>query len=69
MPDAWSLVTNKGVLLARIWLERNPKDPWFNKWVVLAFYNKRGFEQGFSVAYATGSEARVAAERWTGQRG
>ncbi len=66
VPDAWTLIGSDGKVFARIWLERNPKDPWVNKWVVLAFYNRRGFEQGYSAAYPSGAEAREAAERWTG---
>ncbi len=54
VPDAWSLVGPDGALFAQIWLERNPKDPWFEKWVVLAFFNRRGYEQGFNGAYPTG---------------
>lgn len=65
-PDAWSLVGEDGTLFARIWLEQNPKDPWFKQWVVLAFINRRGLEQGFNGAYPTGGEARNAAETWTG---
>jgi hypothetical protein len=69
VPDAWTLAGPDGKIYARIWLERNPKDPWFERWVALAFYNRRGFEQGFTGAYATGSEARTAAERWSGIQG
>ena len=68
VPDAWSLIGVDGTLFARIWLERNPKDPWNGKWVVLAFYNRRGVEQGFNGAYPSGAEAREAAEMWTGTR-
>ena len=67
-PEAWSLTTSEGTVVARIWLERNPKDPWFEKWVVLAFFNRRGAEQGFNGAYPTGAEAREAAEAWTGTK-
>lgn len=68
LPEAWSLVGPDGTLFARIWLERNPNDPWFERWVVLAFFNRRGFEQGFNGAYPSGAEARIAAESWTGSK-
>lgn len=67
--DEWAFVTAEGVLLAHIWLEQNPTDTWFEKWVVVAFYNKQGVQQGFTGAYNTGAEARVAAERRTEHRG
>lgn len=66
MADAWSLVTPQGVVPARIWLEKNPSDSWRDKWVVLAFFNRRGFEQGYTAAYKTGAEARADAEMWAG---
>jgi hypothetical protein len=66
IPDAWSLIGEDRTLFTRMWLEWSPKDPWFEKRVVLAFFNRRGFEQGFNGAYPTGAEAREAAEKWTG---